>query len=79
MANVRRTSLNLDFELVERAKAALGTSNTTDTVNGALEDVARRAALERLANWRFDHLEPDWLEKLRSGDHYAPDEHDRVE
>jgi len=79
MANVRRTSLNLDFELVERAKADLGTSGTTETLHRALEEVTRRAALERLANWSFDHLEPDWLENLRSGDHYAPDEHDRVE
>jgi hypothetical protein len=79
MAKVRRTSLNLDFELVAEAKVALGTGGTTETVNRALEEVARRAALERLAELRFDHLEPDWLEKLRAGDHYAPDEHDRVE
>lgn len=79
MANVRRTSLNLDFELVDRAKAELGTSGTTETVHRALEEVARRAALQRLADRRFDHLEPDWLEKLRASDHYAPDEHDRVE
>jgi hypothetical protein len=75
---VRRTSLNLDFDLVEEAKAALGTAGTTDTVNQALEDVARRAALKRLAEGRFDHLEPDWLEKLRASDFWAPDEHERA-
>ena len=79
MANVRRTSINLDFDLVEHAKDALGTSGTTETVHAALEEVWRLAAAKRMAEWRFDHLEPDWLEKLRSGDHYAPDEHDRVE
>jgi hypothetical protein len=79
MASVRRTSLNLDYDLVEEAKAALGTTGTTETVSRALEEVTRRAALERLAEWRFDHLEPDWLEKLRAGDHYAPDEHERAE
>ena len=45
MANVRRTSLNLDFELVERAKQALGTKGTTETVHQALEEVWRREAL----------------------------------
>jgi Arc/MetJ family transcription regulator len=79
MANVRRTSLNLDFDLVNQAKSDLGTTGTTETVHRALEDVTRRAALERLANLRFDHLEPDWLEKLRAGDHYTWDEHERVE
>ena len=73
---MRRTSINLDFDLVERAREVLG---TTETVHAALEEVWRLAAAKRLAEWRFDHLEPDWLEKLRSGDHYAPDEHDRVE
>ena len=76
---MRRTSLNLDFDLVERAKAELGTANTTETVTRALEEVWNRAAAKRLAEWRFDHLEPDWLEKLRASDHYAPDEHERVE
>ena len=51
MANVRRTSLNLDFELVERAKKALGTSGTTETVHRALEEVWRLEAARRLAEW----------------------------
>ena len=79
MGNVRRTSINLDFDLVEEAKRALRTSGTTETVHAALDEVARRAALQRQAEWRFDHFEPDWLEKLRAGDHYARDEHERVE
>lgn len=54
MPNVRRTSINLDLELVERAKKALGTSGTTETVHRALEEAWRRDALERLAEWRFD-------------------------
>ncbi len=78
MPNVRRTSLNLDFDLVEEARVALGTTGTTETVTRALEDVAHRAALKRLAEWRFDHLEPDWLEKLRESDFWAPDEHERA-
>ena len=52
--NVRRTSINLDFELVEKAQKALGTSGTTETVHRALEEVWRRDALKRLAEWRID-------------------------
>ena len=62
MVRVKRTSLNLDFELVERARAELGTTGTTDTVHRALEDVVRRAALGRLAQW---HPDIDDVERFR--------------
>jgi Arc/MetJ family transcription regulator len=62
MPNVRRTSVNLDFELVERAKTALGTSGTTETVNKALEEVWRLEAARQLAEWRIDI---DDIEKFR--------------
>ena len=78
MANVRRTSINLDFELVERAQKALGTKGTTETVHKALEEIWRREAARQLAAIRFDHMEPDWLEKLRRGD-WPADENDRGE
>ena len=48
MANVRRTSMNLDLELVEQAKAELGTSGTTETVHAALAEIVKRARIERL-------------------------------
>lgn len=76
MANVRRTSLNLDFDLLEEAKAELGTKNATDTIHGALDDVVRRAALERLSTLfdeRFSEPPPDgyddwndWIEATSS-------------
>jgi Arc/MetJ family transcription regulator len=49
---IKRTSLNLDLDLVARAREVLQTSTTTDTVRRALEDVIRRDALRRLAEWR---------------------------
>jgi hypothetical protein len=61
---IRRTSLNLNFDLVEQAREVLHTSGTTDTVHGALEDVIRRSALKRLAEWRPDMTLED-LEKMR--------------
>lgn len=50
----RRTSLNLDFELVERARAVLGTNGTTDTIHRALEETVRRDLLEGLVEERFE-------------------------
>jgi Arc/MetJ family transcription regulator len=73
MSSVRRTSLNLDFDLVERARKELGTRGTTETVRRALEEVVRRAAVERLLEVRFDHLEPDWLEQVRQSEHLPPE------
>jgi Arc/MetJ family transcription regulator len=61
---IRRTSLNLDFALVEQARDVLQTSTTTDTVHRALEDVIRRAALRRLAEWRPE-MTLEELEQLR--------------
>lgn len=71
MPAVRRTSLNLDFELVQRARKELGTRGTTETVTRALEEVVRRAALESLAKWHpFEGRPPegydewnDWVEE----------------
>lgn len=74
MPNVRRTSLNLNLELVERAKAELGTRGTTDTIHGALEEVVRHARIQQLIKWttaRFSEPPPDgyqdwndWIESL---------------
>jgi Arc/MetJ family transcription regulator len=48
---VRRTTINLDTELVAEAREVLKTRNTTDTVHDALRDVVRRKRLESLAEW----------------------------
>jgi Arc/MetJ family transcription regulator len=61
---IKRTSLNLDFDLVEKAREVLDTSGTTDTVHRALEEVIRRDALRRLAEWRPE-LTLEELEELR--------------
>lgn len=46
---IKRTSLNLDLELVGKAREVLGSNGTTETVHRALEDVVRREKLRRLA------------------------------
>jgi len=55
---VKRTSLNLQLDLVAEARAILNTKGTTDTIHRALEDVVRRERLRRLTEHRFE-LTPD--------------------
>lgn len=62
---VKRTSLNLELELVAAARKALGTKGTTDTIHRALEDVVRRQRLRELAEERFEDLTPDALAEIR--------------
>jgi len=62
---IKRTSLNLDLDLIADARDILGTNGTTDTVHRALEDVVRRQHLRELAKMRFEDLTPDALVELR--------------
>ena len=62
---IKRTSLNLDFDLVDQARGVLQTSTTTDTVHRALEDVIRRDALRRLAEWDLGDMTLEDLERMR--------------
>jgi Arc/MetJ family transcription regulator len=56
---VKRTSLNLDLDLVGEAREVLGSRGTTDTVHRALEEVVRREKLRRLAERDFSELTED--------------------
>jgi Arc/MetJ family transcription regulator len=51
---IRRTSLNLDLDLVAQARDVLDTRTTTETVHRALDEVLRRDALERLLDGRTE-------------------------
>lgn len=62
---IKRTSLNLDFDLVAQARDVLSTRGTTDTIHRALEEIVRREALSELADWRPD-LTLEELEELRT-------------
>lgn len=57
MPVVKRTSLNLDLELVGKAREVLGSDGTTDTIHRALEDVVRREKLRRLAARDFSEYD----------------------
>ena len=53
MPVIKRTSINLELDLVAAARDILGSNGTTDTVHRALEDVVRREKLRRLAEYDF--------------------------
>lgn len=46
----RRTTIDIDDELLGQAQAALGTSGLKDTVDAAFREVARRALRDRLTD-----------------------------
>jgi Arc/MetJ family transcription regulator len=62
---VRRTTINLDSELVAHAREVLHTRNTTDTVHDALRDVVRRERLKRLGEWDLGGMTLEDLEEMR--------------
>jgi Arc/MetJ family transcription regulator len=66
MPMVKRTSLNLDLDLVAEAREVLGSNGTTDTVHRALEEVVRHEKLRRLTEYDFSELTPEKLRELRA-------------
>ena len=73
---IKRTSINLDLELVAEARGIFGTKNTTDMVHTALREVVRREKLKALSKMRFDHMPDGWWDELERGEHW-PDDDDR--
>ncbi len=62
---VKRTTLNLDMELVEQAREVLKTENTSDTVRGALREIVRRERLKRLGEWDLGGLTLESIKEMR--------------
>jgi Arc/MetJ family transcription regulator len=61
---IKRTSLNLDLDLVAKAREALGSNGTTDTIHRALEEVVRREKLRRLTEYDFSELTEEVREQI---------------
>lgn len=68
----KRTNINLDTALVDRAAAVLGTRRTTETVHRALEQVVAHDLRRRLAEEDFPDLTPEALDELRRPRSAAP-------
>ena len=71
---IKRTSINLDLDLVAEARGIFGTKNTTDTVHTALREVVRREKLKALSKMRFDHMPDGWWDELERGEHWPDDD-----
>lgn len=65
---IKRTSLNLDMELVGQAANILGTTRTTDTVNGALQEIVDRDLRQRVLDHDFSNLTLDKIKDIRRGE-----------
>ena len=62
---VRRTTINLDTDLVAEARQVLKTRNTTDTVHDALRDVVRSERLKRLGEWDLGGMTLEDVKEMR--------------
>lgn len=66
---IKRTTVDLDMDELKRAKETLGTGTTRDTINTALREINRRAALARAAalieQGLLEIVEPEELAALR--------------
>lgn len=66
---IKRTTVDLDMDELSAAREILGTETTRDTINTALREVRRRAALARAAQLieqgDLDIIEPEELAALR--------------
>lgn len=62
---VKRTTINLDMELVAQARGVLEAGNTTDTVHAALRDVVRHDRLRRLSEWDLGGLTLEDVNEMR--------------
>ena len=72
MPDVKRTSMNLDRELVREAAEVLGTVGTTETVHEALREVVRIRLRARLM--ASDFPVPPFEELRRMRDDVPDDE-----
>lgn len=66
MATMHKTTIEVDLDQLREAERNLGTEGFKETVNGALRDVNRRAALKRAAQYvREGRLSTPTMAELR--------------
>jgi Arc/MetJ family transcription regulator len=64
--SVRRTTLDIDEDMLSQARKILGTRGVKDTVDEALREVVRRQAGERIVAWlkeNQDLQDPEIMER----------------
>ena len=61
----KHTTLNIDTDLLEQAREALGTKGSTETIHRALAEVVDHRKRLWLAQYAFPDLTPESLEEMR--------------
>lgn len=61
--------VDIDDELLARAKEALGMETMKDTVNAALEEVVKQRQMRAWIDWMIDHAPEFQDEELQRGMH----------
>jgi hypothetical protein len=69
----KRTTINLDVDLLREAQEALGTSEATETIHRALAEVANRKKRQIILEYDFPGLTPEMLEEMRRNPVLAED------
>ena len=71
---IHRTTIDLDLDVLERARRRLQTTTIRETVDLALREVERRAALKEFAGeilrGELNMITPEELAELRRNPHY---------
>jgi len=62
---IRHTTLNLDTDLLAAAQQILCTTQTTDTIHRALQEVINAHKRQSLAAYGFPDLTPEVLDEMR--------------
>ena len=65
MARMKRTTINLNVDLLREASEVLGTSRMSDTVHAAMSDVVRRRKLEAVTELEFPDLDLETIKEMR--------------
>ncbi len=73
----RRTTIDLDQDLVSEAARVLGTTRIVDTVHTALEDVVARRERAALVRMPMPDLKPEAIEAMRAPRTFDEDEPNR--
>jgi Arc/MetJ family transcription regulator len=62
----RRTTIDLDYDLVAEASAVLGTKRISETVHRAMDEVVARRHRAELARMPMPDLTPEAIARMRA-------------
>jgi Arc/MetJ family transcription regulator len=71
----RRTTIDLDYDLVAEASAVLGTKRISETVHKAMDEVVGRRLRAELARMPMPDLTPEALERMRAPRTFEDEDH----